>query len=83
MRFWLNQYRNRFAHEFSLKIRFKKNNEKWLAVVSADYHSAEGLVIPDVLNVLWDKFLEYSKFFDEHFFPKLAQLDPLVAKNFA
>ena len=82
LREWLSKYRNKFSHEFSLKVRFKQINKKWRTVISYDYYSTEGLVIPDSLEIIWSKFLAFASFFDNHFRGKLANLNIFSKENF-
>jgi len=78
---WLNKYRNELAHEFSLKMRFKKINRCWRTVISSNYYSTEGLVIPDALEILWAKYLKFCDFFDKHFFQKQSKLEVFADNN--
>jgi len=78
---WLKEYRHIFAHEHSLKIRFTKINEEWRSVIVKDYLSNRGLLLPDILEILVDKFVNYSLFFDDYFSKKVARLNKLVKDN--
>ncbi len=78
---WLNTYRNTLAHKASLKFRFKKVDLNWLTIISYDYYSKEGLVIPESIEALHESFLNFVSFVDKHFSEKVPRLNKLVSEN--
>ncbi len=78
---WLNSYRNIFAHTNSLKLRFTKIKGQWRSVIVKEFTDTEGLLLPDALEKLFNKFSRFCKFFDRHFAKKVRYLKKYAEGN--